>query len=221
MSEIACDAEERPPPNVRGIYGRGFYDGMKAAAAGATSMNSAKVRAITNSMTPQARKVFDAMPPNRQVRAGEVQALLKEDGVCMEMHIIAGCLNALVRDGAAKETGVGYFQRIEKVATLIANQRETQTVKAVPPLADPTQAPAPVEAAPAVPPPLDMPALTRLALLSSQLRIHADVLIDTVRKVTAIADAVDDLGLEVEQTLQNTHRDSEKFSQLRELLKSL
>jgi|GEM_PF-1010168 len=194
---------------VRRAYGRGYFDALRAMEI--DPMTPARLTQAEQAVNGIARKVLDAVPKQEPWTINKIVAELNRAGRNLSTDVVLGCLSTMTRSGLLKEVEPRTFIRVT------ARERaELAVVPSPPPQAPPAAAaqasPEPAPAASAAPGGPDT--LAKLASLSTSVRSMAV-------QFTALAEAIDDVALEVEQRIERISCDSDKLAQLRALLKSV
>lgn len=196
--------EETTLSKIRGAYGRGYHDAIKAIEK--DHMTPAKLAQAEQSVNGIAAKVLEATPTQEAWPLSKIIAELKRTGCNIGPDVALGCLSTMTRTGLVKETEPRVFIRITaKARAPLAVVEQGAAVKAdAPPAPPPGAAPQPAE----------RDTLAKLADLSANVRTMA-------QQFTALAAAIDDVALEVEDRIAAINADSEKLAQLRALLKGI
>lgn len=163
-----------------------------------------QLRRALDGTTTVARKVLDVVPMQDHWTREQIVAELRRSGSNLAVNVIHGCLDNLRGRGLISEPSTGRFIRI----TAKAQQRQAQQLlddlehdMALPTTPSTTApAPAPVAAQNKDP-------VIALGNLASQLR--------------AMASAVEDAAMDVQQHIDSIKGDSEKLKQLQALLKGI
>ena len=152
----------------RKVYGRGYYDGLRAASEGKTDMNSQRLRHIENNLPMIAKKVLDAVPIQQAWSITQIKSELSRVGLTYSSKAVSGCLNSLTDSGLVKEPKTGVFTRVSK-------EKAKPVLKAVAPNSEPAEL-APAER---------VSAATKLMQLGAEMRALADRLDDAVLELEA------------------------------------
>lgn len=206
--QTAGDAKQA----LKRVYGRGFYDGLRAATAAAPTneepMTETKFNAVYRSVSEQAKKVYAAVPIEERWTLTQIMAELSRTTGQREQRVVSGCLNSLKEVGLVKEYTGGVWGRTEvrlKSAPLIESDLQpTQPTQEVMPA---------INTKPKAQESTTTP-LERIGGLSSQVL----TIIQTLHQLAADIDAA---AIEVEEQIQKVHKDSTRLKQLQELLKGL
>lgn len=186
---------------IRGAYGRGYHDAIKAMEN--DHMTPAKLAQAEQSVNGIAAKVLDATPKQEAWPLSKIIAELKRAGCNIGPDVALGCLSTMTRTGLVRETEPRVFIRVTAKARAplavvehVTEVTEQESIPAPPPVGD------------------DRDTLTKLADLSAGVRAMA-------RQFTDLAAAIDDVALEVEERIAGHAEDSKKLAQLRALLKGI
>jgi len=174
-------------------------------------MTPARLTQAEQSVNGIAKKVLDAVPKQEPWTVNKIVAEMNRLGRNVSTDVVLGCLSTMTRSGLLKEVEPRTFIRVA------ARERADLAVVPAPaPQMPPTAAvQASAEPAPAVSSPTGEPdTLAKLASLSTSVRTMA-------AQFAALAEAIDDVALEVEQRIERISADSDKLAQLRALLKSV
>lgn len=197
--------EQTVQQKVRGAYGRGYHDAIKAMEK--DHMTPAKLAQAEQSVNGIALKVLEATPKQEAWPLSKIIAELKRAGCSIGADVALGCLSTMTRTGLVKETEPRVFIRVTakpRAALEVVEPAKPSKAAAAP-------APAP---APEIPAPQPRDTLQKLANLSADVRTMA-------QQFTALAASIDDVALEVEDRIAAINADSEKLAQLRALLKGI
>lgn len=193
--------EQTVQQKVRGAYGRGYHDAIEAMEK--DNMTPAKLAQAEQAVNGIAQKVLDATPKQEAWPLSKIIGELKRSGSSIGADVALGCLAAMTKTGLVRETEPRVFIRVTAKARTLAVVEPVAEVR--------PQAPAP---AIATPQPDDRDTLTKLAELSAGVRAMA-------QQFAALAAAIDDVALEVEDRIAGHAEDSQKLAQLRALLKGI
>jgi hypothetical protein len=203
---------------LRRTYGRGYYDGLRAASVATNSeasLNAAKLEMRERNLTGVCRTARAARPPAPATSsATAVAQALREMGVNYAPNVIEGCLESLRQDGLLKEPKPSVFVRVA-ARTAVASaptERGAPSNSGTEP-AHP-QPPTPEMAAPTAGLAGPACALDRLGSVAKSARALSGKLIE-------LADEIETAALEAEERIQRVQADTAKLRQLQELLKSL
>lgn len=189
--------EAAPVPMHKRAYGRGLFDGLRMAGIEnpETFMNNARQKAIEDSLTGIARKVYEATPLNEQWSAQQICTELFRTGHRTDLHTVSGCLNSLIASGLIREATRNGFTRVapKPQPQLAAVQEQPQ------PASEPSK--------PADP-------LSRLASLAEKARALSGDL-------KTLATEIESAALDVESRIELEHADTAKLRQLQQILKGL
>lgn len=207
---------------VKRVYGRGYFDGFKAAADSSVdkelTMTEAKFNNIYRGLTEIAKKVYQAVPMQEMWTANQVISELNRLGFNRQEHrIVLGCLTSLRDSGLVKEPKQGYFVRAEvrvkqAVTTQPDHQEPTQPTQPVKTEMPKKEAEMPQVKA-KTPAPNTTP-LERIGGLSAQV-------LDVVKQLHQLAADIDAAAIEMEEQLEKVKEDNAKLIQLKSLLKSI
>lgn len=193
---------------IRAAYGRGAHDARRAMEKEAT-MTPAKLAQAEQSINGIAQKVLDATPKQEAWPLNKIIAELKRTGCNIGADVALGCLSTMTRTGLVKETAPRTFIRVT------AKERETL---AVVPIVTAVKASKPAPAAGSEPEAAAEPTapdtLAKLADLSAKVRAMAD-------GFAALATAIDDVAIEVEERIAAVDAGNQQLAQLRALLKGI
>lgn len=207
---------------VKRVYGRGYFDGFKAAADSSMDkelmMTEAKFNAIYRGLTEIAKKVYEAVPMQEIWTVGQVINELNRLGYNRQEHrVVMGCLTSLRETGLVKEPKQGHFVRAEvrvkqAVTTQPDHQEITQPTQPVETEMPKKEAEMPQVKA-KTPAPNTTP-LERIGGLSAQV-------LDVVKQLHQLAADIDAAAIEMEEQLEKVKEDNAKLIQLKSLLKSI
>lgn len=206
-AEPSKNDDEKPKPAVNRVYGRGFFDGLKAAGIEnpETFMNHARLAQRESHLSGIAKRVLEAVPHNEQWDITKIISELARNGTRPEHHIVMGCLNTLLGDGLVREPARGVFSRV------MVEVRTKPRIHLIPPKDEPmtTEAPQANE-----PPPSPAEPMDKLAEVAASARKIAE-------SVSLLAKQIEDAAIEVELRVQKINADTDKLRQLQTLLKQL
>lgn len=209
---MTCEREQEEPPidqrlrNKR-IYGRGYYDGLRAAE---NIMTPAKQRAAMQGQSGIALKVYEAVPIQEIWNLARiVTTLTHQTASRVDPHVVRGCLGKLVAGGLVRETVEG-FQRI-KVREQTPPQPPEPRQRPPLALANPEIHTMPDPAPPRSP---DSPALDILASIAQRLREQSAALAQTAADLETAA-------LRIEESNTQNAANLATLKQLQTLLKGL
>jgi hypothetical protein len=96
----------------RKVYGKGFIDGMRAAAKEAgMGLSASRARELEQALSGVERKVYEHLSVQSPMSSGEVVGQIRRaTGSVTDIRIVDGCLENLVERGLAKKSG-GKYQR--------------------------------------------------------------------------------------------------------------
>lgn len=208
---------------VKRVYGRGYFDGFKAAAECSMDqelmMNEAKFNAIYRGLTETAKKVYEAVPMREIWTVSQVISELSRLGYNRQDHrIVLGCLTSLRETGLVKEPKQGHFVRAEvRLKQAVTAQPEHNELPPQPSQPAETEIPKKEAEMPQVkaktPAPNTTP-LERIGGLSAQV-------LDVVKQLHQLAADIDAAAIEMEEQLEKVKEDNAKLIQLKSLLKSI
>ncbi len=199
------------------VYGRGFYDGMKAAEE---QMTPAKFEKAMRGQSSIASKVYNAVPTAQAWSSTQIYgALGRATNARPDISIVRGCINSLIAAGVVREIEADRFQRVRvrksqpsedsngvmpetstggnvsssqgRPTLVLATQREEQKPDGVRPS------------------PIDL-----LAVIAGRLS-------DIGKQVTAIVSDLENAALVIEEGITEHTENFDKLHQLQALLKSL
>lgn len=210
MATATSEQDEKSGPHHRKVYAKGFYDGVKAAQVGITtlgeSMNHARKMSLVGGLSGIAKKVFDTVPLGEEWTAGQIGAEMHRTGTAIDMKTLQGCLASLTNQKLIKEPDPGVFTRKEKPVAKPAAQEPEYFTK-----------------------PKEATVLT--IATSNQAKAKAapiDVLSDICQQIDVISAGLKKLkgdievaAITIEEQFAESEKRSEKLKQLQELLKNL
>jgi hypothetical protein len=209
------DEEDAPRPKSKtsSVYGRGFFDGLRAAGVPVEkgfSMNEARFNAIYRGITDQAKRVYQVVPIAEKWTVPQIMTELARINGTKDVRIVSGCLNSLKDSGLVKEVSGGAWMRVEvkikqpavAVIEAVAQPEDAEPVPAINMKPEPTPVPKTVSP------------MERIGALSSQ----ALAIIQSLHQLAADIEAA---ALEIEEQMESNNRDNAKLQQLKELLKGL
>lgn len=196
------------------VYGRGFYDGMKAANEDPQkelTMNESRFKAVYRGLTEQAKKVYAAVPVSEHWTVPQIMAELSRTTGQRDQRIVSGCLNSLKEVGLVKELPNNIWVRVDirtKVATIQEPESQTPPHKEEPAMP-------PINTQPvAQKPTTNTTPLERIGGLSSQV-------LTIIQSLHQLAADIEATALEVEEQVEKVQKDSVLLKQFQELLKGL
>ena len=166
--DLVSEGDMSDDGSHRKVYGRGYYDGLRAASEGKTDTNSQRLRHIENNLPMIAKKVLDAVPIQQAWSITQIKSELSRVGLTYSSKAVSGCLNSLTDSGLVKEPKTGVFTRVSK-------EKAKPVLKAVAPNSEPAES-APAER---------VSAATKLMQLGAEMRALADRLDDAVLELEA------------------------------------
>lgn len=180
-------------------------------------MTPARYRSTVAGLSSVARKVFDAVPIGEAWSSQQVCSEIRRQGKSVrDLHIVEGCLNTLTDSGLVTEPTRGMFRRHpEPVASppvLVSNNPAPKEQSSMTAAAKTKASTEPNEASPGA------AALARIAQHAHELRAAAKAMQENMNRV---ADALDDVALDIEHDLASAHEAAEKLRQLGTLLKGV
>lgn len=103
----------QPINGTRRIYGRGFFDGLRAAGKDPEDfVNARQLRRAEDGLTGIAKTILDAVPIAHAWNANQIVSELKRVGRQIEHKAVLGCLDSLRGQGLIKEPERGLFMRV-------------------------------------------------------------------------------------------------------------
>lgn len=209
--------EEREKLNR--VYGRGFFDGMKAAGKAVNQsvkekvMNQAKFDSIYRGVSEQAKRVYQAVPISEHWSSAQIIAELGRTGKTCEQRVVLGCLASLKDSGLVKEPATGHWVRAEVRTKQLHSIAPMKTVRAfTPPKEEETTVANNVQ--PIAQPKSEVTALERISGLSAQLT-------PIIQNLQKLATDIEATAIEIEEQIDKVHKDYAKLKQFQELLKAL
>lgn len=185
----------------RKAYGRGLFDGLRAAGVEEPEefMNGARVAKLSRAeqgLNGVAKKILDAVPIQAPWTKAQINSELRRQGINAQSAIVDGCLNHMRGLGLIREPERGMFVRAD-LSKHKAHQMESRMKELTQ-----TQSASPSTAAtkPADP-------LTRLAAIASAAR--------------GIAKEIEDVALEIEEQAQRARTETDAVRQLKALLNNI
>lgn len=163
-------------------------------------MNHLAFRLAYDNQTSAAQKVYDAVPIIESWSQAQIIAEMNRVGVSLEYRVMGGCLNNLVRSGLIQEVIKGYFRRLP------VRPAPTQQPKPVAPIESKKEE-IMTQAMPAAKPAVKQSPLEILASLATR-----------AKELTA---DIENAALAIQDQLEATEKDMEKFRQLQALLKGM
>ena len=160
-------------------------------------MNLNKFNARFESLNTAARKVYNATPISESWDIAQIIRELERNLSRMDYRVVHGCLSALVDNGLVIESARGEYRRTpvrERAAPATPIEVKEEPVKNVPP-----------------------PAMPAAVAKLSPLDILASL---AVRAKDLTAD-IESAALAIQEQLEATEKDMEKFRQLQAILKGL
>lgn len=211
--------EDKSGPPHRKVYAKGFYDGIKAAAFGITTlgegMNHARKVSLISGLSGIAKKVFDAVPLGEEWSAGQIGSEVHRTGTAIDMKTLQGCLGSLVNQKLIKETSPGSFTRRERAVIQIVKTEPEYFTK-------PKEAPVLTVTAEKNNQPKDKAApidvigdiAKNMALVISQVNM-------AITNLNKLKGDIEEAAIIIEEQFAESEKRSEKLKQLQELLKNL
>ena len=166
-------------------------------------MNSQRHQALLSGQTTIAQKVYQFITsdPNKASTVFEIAAAMKAaTGAGADIHIMRGCLSALVKSGLAREVVPGSYRQIaakEKCEMAVAKPKEEAPTLSVAVGAKKSAEP-----------------MDSLAAISARLRTKA-------KELTSLADELDAQAIAVEERRDADRAETAKVRQLMALMKEL
>lgn len=97
----------------RRSYGKGFYDGLRAAGVKAIgeTMNKKKFSELYDGMTSQPRDVYESVPIKTSYSIGQIMDDMNRRGVAQTKTIVENCLTMMIKNGLVKQQKTGFYIR--------------------------------------------------------------------------------------------------------------
>ncbi len=106
-------ADEEVAAKTRRSYGRGYFDGLRAAGVDPEGfMNERKRKEAEESLTEVARSILDAIPIKESWGLVKVCDELRRKHRVIESKAVNACIASLVAQGLVRETRPGLFCRV-------------------------------------------------------------------------------------------------------------
>lgn len=174
------------------------------------SMSQSRFNRIISGMNTAPRKVYDVIPIVDCWDFKQIVAEIRRGGGNSDMHLVAGCVAALVRAGLVNEVGNGKFRR-EEIKAVISKPILLKD-KQMPPATPAKSASATKAAAAQVKTQLSpMDVLGALAARAANI----------ATLVKDLSSDISDAAVEIQSGLESNEDDMLKFKQLQSLLKSI
>jgi uncharacterized protein YfcZ (UPF0381/DUF406 family) len=197
------------------VYGRGYYDGMKAAAKASSqeiTMTETKFNSIYRGVTEQAKKVYSGVPLAEPWTVAQIMSELERLGHGhRELRMVSGCLNSLKEAGLIKEPAPGRWIRIDIRSKQPVPQEK---VVAISQAKEEKEPPVPAINTQPVPEKSDLTPLERIGSLSARV-------LTIIQSLHQLAADIEATAIDVEEQIEKINKDGEKLKQLQTLLKSL
>lgn len=174
-------------------------------------LSEVRARALRQTMTSTQAKAYDVIPMQEAWTFQQIFAELQRKGVQMRFDIFQGSVASLKDAGLIEEPARGSFIRApirEKSAAPAVTYTEQVMPSPIEPIKT-SQQPAPAGGTP----------LHKLEALATRVKKLADVANMLVMEAKEIAEAVEDVGLEIEERAGAESKELTKLRQLRELLR--
>jgi len=212
----------------RKVYGKGYYDGFKAAKA-QQDMTPSKYKKTLDSQTAIARKIFECTPIAEAWSSNKiVSEMTRVYGTRTDLRTVEGCLDSLKNDGLVKEPERGAFQRVAprvpETAPAVEKAQPAAEPAAKPAmivLGDPTGELAEFAAAHAPVPFVDFDPIVMMGEFATTLRGRAETLTRVAEILNSTADMMELSAVGVMERLEQAEKGVEKFRQLTALLKEI
>lgn len=190
--------------SLRSVYGRGLFDGLRMAGVQNVKefMNLNRLKRIEESLTGQARKVYEQIPVESNVSVKDVMDRLFEKGSRPERRVIEACLHDLDERGLIKQQSPGAYRRIPAIA---ATPLEVVNVVALP-----QQSSA-----------LKRTPLEELAEVERRLSSLVDGISAISRELSGVRDLAASAAINVDDHIQSVRKEYSKLDALKSLLKDL
>lgn len=198
------------------VYGRGFYDGVKAAIEETPkelTMNESRFNAVYRGLSEQAKKVYQAVPLTESWSVAQIMSELARTSGQREHRVVTGCLSSLRDVGLVRELAGGQWVRVEVRAKVATTHVEPEMPQ--PPKQEPQKEPEmPAINTKPAPQQSNVTPLERIGGLSSQV-------LGIIQSLHQLAADIEATALEVEEQIEKIQKDSARLKQLQELLKGL
>lgn len=167
-------------------------------------MTPARYEETERSLNACARKVLDVVPIAEPWAIGSICSELVRIGKRTDYSVVLGCLGQLTQVGLVREVGKKTYQRVAprpvlrsvSVPAVIVEEAVAMPVAPVAPVVE------------------SVPVLEKMAKLAQSMR-------DGARSLTALAESVEDLAVEVDEELKAREQDGAKLRQLQALLRGI
>lgn len=105
--------DSEPVNGTRKIYGRGFFDGLRAAGRNPEDfVNAKQLKRAEDGLTGIAKTILDAVPISGAWNANQIVSELRRVGRQIEHKAVLGCLDSLRGQGLIREPERGLFVRV-------------------------------------------------------------------------------------------------------------
>lgn len=196
------------PANHRKVYARGLFDGLRKAGIDNPEefMNQARQQSKENNLSGIQRKIYECTPIKSPWHVSQIcTEVYRATGSRCERKTVDDCLMKLTEMGLCKEFKQGHFMRVE--ARIAAKEPEKvvaspveecnvidikKIVAAVEKVGEERKAAGPMD---------------RLAAVAGELR--------------SLANVIEEIACDVEQSMQQANEKTAKLRQLQELLRGL
>lgn len=166
------------------------------------SISKARFNQIFNGQSSSAKKVYSAVPIAEGWNARQITTELIRNGVGIDKRVISGCLDTLVDAGLVNELIRGDFRRVH-VKEEELNQQQPELKEMTKPKANTAnQIKQPKS-------PMDL-----IGDLASRASVIGDML-------KSLSSDIGDVAIEIQQHIETSDADTQKFKQLQSLLKSI
>ena len=196
------------------VYGKGFYDGMKATQKEQEQpMNEARFNSLYKGLNDQSKRVYQAVPIQAKWSVSQIIAEIVRVSPSKNDHrSVLFCLNALKNAGLIKESSTGMWSRVTVRAKVCEpaesiEEVETKAEEITMPTSDTKKTDAVTEKTTET-------ALDRIGELSSQV-------ITIIQSLHKLAADIDAAAIEVEEQIEKINKDSIRLKKLQEIFKDL
>lgn len=181
------------------------------------SISKSRFDAIFNAQSAIVKKVYEAVPIAESWTAKQIVAELLRKGLNHDSRTVTGCIDSLIRSGLVSELIKGEFRReaIKELATKSVSLAATEFLE---------------DMAKKHPNPNKVHAVTEpvVTAVAGRKPSPMDILGDLAARVAGLAtlakllsDDIGDAAIEIQQHIENSDSDTQKFRQLQSLLKSI
>jgi hypothetical protein len=195
------------------VYGKGFYDGMKATQANQKEqpMNETRFSAIYKGLGEKTKKVYQVVPISESWSLGQMMVELNRSspGHNHNQRSVGFCLGSLKDVGLIKEVPGDKWIRVPVRAKVAMNEEVECSDTTAKEEAMPNETPQPAKAAKEESTPLE-----KIGELSSQV-------INIIQSLHKLAADIDAAAIEVEEQIEKIKRDSIRLKKLQEIFKDL